>query len=98
MIAKSLAAYPNATAAPARTTGNDQAQSPKYVTAAAATTQPPKKPRRRWSEPINRFLSSPFNDWVCDTTSSRDSTEFVKLPVMTAVDGATGRVSRKRVN
>jgi DNA-directed RNA polymerase specialized sigma24 family protein len=39
--------YRNTTAMPASATGSDQAQSPTYVTAIAAATQPPKKPTRR---------------------------------------------------
>src|SRR5229473_5711652 len=90
--------YRNATATPASTTGNDQAQSPRYVTAAAATTQPPKKPTRRCSEPVSRSASPAINGWVRDCLSSSDRTVLVKLPVMTAVEGATGRAKRRRAN
>ena len=45
--AHSATFYCNATAAPANAAGSDQAQSPKYIRAAVARTQPTKKPARR---------------------------------------------------
>jgi hypothetical protein len=90
--------YGNATAKAASATGNDHAQSLSNKTAVAPTTHPPQKPMRRWTEPVNRSVSPAINGWVRDRMSSADSTAFVKLPVMTAVEGATGIVKRKRAN
>src|SRR5215469_3991341 len=90
--------YWNATAAPANAAGSDQAQSPKYISAAVATTQPTKKATRRWRAPVNRLLLLSINGSVRELESTSDSTTFVKLPVITAVEGATGNVNRKRAN
>ena len=67
-----------ATAASA--TGNNQAQSPTYVTAVAATTHPPKKPVRRRREAFNRAISLAVDGWLRDMVFSADRTAFVKLP------------------
>ena len=88
----------NATARPANTTGNDQAQSPSDETAAAATTQPPKKPMSKWRDSLNRSASPANNDCFREMVSTSDNTAFVKFPVMTAVEGATGKAKRKRAN
>src|ERR1700730_6730763 len=90
--------YHDATAMPASATGNDQAQSPSKATAAAATTQPMKKPIRRWRDLFNRSVAPSINGCVRDSVSSSDSTVLVKLPVMTAVEGAPGTAKRKRAN
>src|SRR5258708_19396463 len=90
--------FRNAIATPASTTGNDQAQSPRYVTAAAATTQPPKKPTRRCNELVSRSAFPAINGSVRDCLSSRDRTGLVKLPVMTAAEVATDRAKRRRAN
>jgi hypothetical protein len=47
----------NATATAASAAGSDQAQSPRYITAGAATMQPTKKPTSRWRAPSIRLLS-----------------------------------------
>src|SRR5258708_38815897 len=87
-----------ATGPPASTAERDQAQSPRYVTAAAATTHPPKKPTRGCSEAFDRAVWPTVNRGVREVVSRKDSTAFVKLPVMTAVDGATGKPKRKSAN
>jgi hypothetical protein len=61
-----------APATAASTAGNDQAQSPKYVTAAAATTQPAKKAIKRWREPLSRSWSLIIN--VLIDSDSEDET------------------------
>jgi hypothetical protein len=88
----------DATATPASTTGNNQAQSPSDDTAAAATTQPPKKPMRRWRDPLNRSASPASNGCFREIVSTSDNTAFVKFPVMTAVEDATGKAKRNRAN
>jgi hypothetical protein len=50
--------YRTVTATAASPAGNDQAQSPKTGTAAAATTQPPRKPNRRCSDLLKRLGST----------------------------------------
>src|SRR5215813_5862611 len=88
----------NATATAASTAGNDQAQSPRYIRAVVARTQPTKKPTRRRRAPVSRLLSFSISGSVLELRSTSPSTAFVKLPVITAVEGATGRVKRKRAN
>ena len=73
-------------------------RSPAFTTAAAATTQPTKKPIMRWRAPVSRLLSASMSGRVRELKSTSPSTAFVRLPVMTAVEGATGRVKRKRAN
>jgi hypothetical protein len=60
--------------------------------------QPTKKPTSRWRAPSIRLLSPSINGWIRELKSTSPNTAFVKLPVMTAVEGATGKVKRKRAN
>src|SRR5215469_10022489 len=73
----------NVTAKAASAAGSDQVQSPRYITATAATTQPTKKPVRRRSAPVSLLVPPSISGWF-DVESIRASTAFVKLPVMTA--------------
>src|SRR5262245_48067847 len=68
------------------------------MTAAAASTQPAKKPNSKWRTPLNRWALFSIIDSSRERDSRSASTAFVKLPVMTAVEGATGKVRRKRAN
>src|SRR5882724_10953500 len=90
--------YHNATATPASTTGRDQAQSPRFVTAAAATTQPPKKPSRRRREAHNRAVSLAVGGFAPPNRVQQRQHGVRQLPVMTALEGATGKAKRKRAN
>ena len=65
--------------------GNDHAQSPSSMTAAVPTTQPKKKPNRRWSDLLKRPASTGSRGWRLDNKSISDNTVLVKLPVITAV-------------
>lgn len=42
-----------------------------------------------------RLLSPSINGWIREPKSTIPNTAFVKLPVMTAVEGATGKVKRQ---
>src|SRR5262249_6585886 len=83
---------------PARRTGSNQAQSGSHETAAAPATQPAKKPMRA----LRAFFSSSLASFVSgspgDRVSKSESTQLVKLPVITAVDGARGTASLKSAN
>src|SRR5215472_12173477 len=87
----------NATATAASAAGNDQAQSRRYITAAAATTQPTKNPVSKWRAPVSFPVSPSRSGWF-DLESMSASTAFVKLPVIMAVEGATRTVKCKRAD
>src|SRR5262249_26379710 len=86
------------TATPASITGTDQAQSPSQVTAAAPATQPAVKPTTSFTVSFKRTSASRIKGWRGDSVSRATSTVVVRLPVITAVDGATGSASRRRAN
>lgn len=88
----------NATATPANTTGSDQAQSASDETATAPATQPAKKPTRTLRVFLSRSLAPSVSGCVRDKVSSIDRTVLVRLPVITAVEGAPGTAIRKRAN
>src|SRR3981081_83539 len=88
--------YRNAVATAASVAGNDQAQSPRREMAAAATTQPTRKPNRRSRDLFKRPASTAINGRP-DNTSISDRTVLVKLPVITAVEIAPGIAKRSRV-
>src|SRR5262245_21097504 len=88
----------SASITPASAAGNNQAHSPSGERAAAATTQHTKTPMSSWRDAVSRPVSPVINGWVREFVSISDSTAFVKLPVMTAVEGATGKVKRRRAN
>ena len=69
---------------------------PDNTRAAVARTQPVKKPTRRWRAPVRRLLSPSISGSVRELNSISPKTAFVKLPVITAVEGATGRAKRNR--
>src|SRR2546428_581001 len=83
--------HSTATAAAASTTGNDHDQSPSHETAAAPATQPAKKPMTSVEVFLRRSSAPSVSGRARDTVSSSDRTVLVKLPVITAVDGAPGR-------
>src|SRR5258708_5644775 len=87
--------YGNATAIAARTTGNDQAQSPSKEMATAATTQPARKPKSRCEDLFNRSAST-GSKGLREDASISDRTVLVKLPVITAVEIAPGMARRSR--
>src|SRR5215469_17072322 len=87
MREESTCLHRHATATADNAAGNDQAQSPRYITAADATTQPTKKPVRRWRAPLSLLVPPSIRGCFCDFESISASTAFVKLPVMTAVEG-----------
>src|SRR5258708_7553156 len=82
------------TATAASATGNDQAQSPNVETAAAATTQPTRKPQSRYRDLFRRPASSAINGRRFDNASISDRTVLVKFPVITAVEIAPGMAKR----
>src|SRR4030095_8913454 len=88
----------NATATPASTTGSDQAQSLSHETAAASAMQPAKKPTTSSNVFFSRSLVPSISGSLRDSVSSSDSTVLVKLPVITAVEGAPGTARRNRAN
>src|SRR6266403_6163641 len=98
MIHRRPSRYRNQTATPPNRTGNDQAQSPNKETAAAATMQPPRKPKRRSRDLFKRPASTVINGRPRDNMSISDKTVLVKLPVITAVEIAPGIAKRKRAN
>src|SRR6266403_1593119 len=87
-----------ASAAPASATGSDQAQFRNKETAAAPATQPAKKPTRSFQVFFSRSWAPSVSGWLRDSVSSSASTVLVKLPVITAVEGARGTARRKRAN
>jgi hypothetical protein len=86
-----------AAAKAASATGTDHAQSLKIETAAAATTQPTRKPTNRCRDLFNRPASSGNKARRFDRRSINDKTVLVKLPVITAVEIAPGIAKRRRV-
>src|SRR5215831_10611289 len=85
-----------ATAMAASVTGKNQAQSATKVTAAAATTQPNRKPSSRYTDRFSRSLSAVIKRWRFDDNSINDRTVLVKLPVITAVEIAPGMAKRSK--
>src|SRR5215472_5797751 len=90
--------YLKATATPANPTGSDQAQSPSHETAAAPAMQPAKKPKTSSDVFLSRSLGPSTRGSLCDSVSNSDRTVLVKLPVITAVEGAPGTARRKSAN
>src|SRR5262249_16402260 len=90
--------YRSTVAMPASTTGNDQAESPKYETAAAARMHPLKKPMRGRNEAFSRSTSAGVDAWLRKVRFIAGRMACVKLPVMTAVEGATGQTRRSSAN
>src|SRR5712672_1433237 len=86
------------TAAAAKTTGSDQAQSRSRETASAPATHPAKKPRRSFEVFFTRSSAPSVSGWLRASVSSNDSTVLVKLPVITAVEGAPGTARLRRAN
>ena len=93
---KSPFPYGHATAAAASVTGKDQAQSASRGTAAAAMTQPNRKPTSRCTDLLSRSLSVVIKDWRFDSRSINDRTVLIRLPVITAVEIAPGIAKRSR--
>src|SRR5215470_4998835 len=88
----------NKSATPASATGSAHDQSPSNETAAAPTRQPAKNPA---TSPTVFFNCSPafcISGSFRHRVSSNDSVVLVKLPVITAVEGAPGTARRKRAN
>src|SRR5260370_23064542 len=90
--------YRNQIAMPPNATGHDQAQSPNKGMAAAATTQPTRKPKRRRRDLLNRPASAAINGRPCGNISISERTVLVRLPVITAVEIPPGKAKRKRAN
>src|SRR5262245_50380496 len=88
--------HPSRIAAAASVTGKDQAQSASKGTAAAATTQPNRKPRSRCTDLFSRSRSAVIKDWRFDNKPISDRTVLVKLPVITAVEIAAGIARRSK--
>jgi len=47
---------------------------------------------------FSRSLAPSVSGWLPESVSSNDSTALVKLPVITAVEGAPGTARRNRAN
>src|SRR5215469_9893076 len=91
--------YPSTNATPASTTGSDHAQFPNQETAKAPSRQPIKKPPTRGSVSRNRSPDPGSSGEPCAKVSRSESTAVVKLPLITAVEGAPpGTASRKSAN
>src|SRR6516165_3856119 len=88
--------YRSAIAKAASTVGIDHAQSRRTEMAAAATTQPTRKPISRRSELFSRSRPTGINGRRGDVSSISDNTALVRLPVITAVETAFGKARRSR--
>jgi hypothetical protein len=53
---------------------------------------------RRKREVFNRAISLGVDGWPRDIVFNADRTAFVKLPVITAVEGTTGKASRSNAD
>src|SRR5215831_18900113 len=88
--------YRSAIAKAASTVGIDHAQSRRTEIAAAATTQPARKPISRRSELFSRLRSTGVNGCRGDNRSISDKTVLVRFPVITAVETTFGNAKRRR--
>src|SRR5215813_9595371 len=86
------------TANPASATGTDQAHAPKIETAAAPAIQPARKPTTTFNVLFSRARAPSSKGRLGDSVSRSDNTALVKLPVITAVEGAPGTARRRRAN
>src|SRR5262249_62420192 len=86
------------TAAAATATGNVQDQSFNSRTPRAPATQPQQNPTTGTVALPNLPLLGGMTGWPGETMSRNDRTEFVRLPVITAVEGAPGTASRSMPN
>jgi len=72
---------PHASAMAASAAGSDQVQSPSKEIAAAAATQPTRKPKRRRRDFFNRSALADVHGRFGDNLSISDRTVLVRLPV-----------------
>src|SRR5258708_31644338 len=88
--------YRNAVATADRATGNAHAQSENNATAAAAMTQPNKKPNSSCADLFSLSRSAVIEESRLDSKSIDARTALVRFPVITAVEIAAGMARRSR--
>src|SRR5215469_5406742 len=91
-----LHVYRTAIAKAAKATGNDQAQSARNKTAAAATTHPTRKPTNNRKDSFNRSASTRLGECLFDNSPISDRVALVKLPLITAVETTLGNAKRSK--